>query len=134
MRAGASEFFRAEHGDDEINERGEGDEADEDVFHGEAGESGRVGSADFPAEVGVGDGEGEERHGEGDEGEVGVHGPEYRTAAGLRLIKTGPRDVKKTSSPAAEIRTSLTLRDGPPTVASPHAPRCANFARSDRDR
>ena len=30
---GWSEFFRAEHGDDEIDEGGEGDQADEEVFH-----------------------------------------------------------------------------------------------------
>jgi hypothetical protein len=27
-------FFRAEHGHDEIEERGDGDESDEEVFHG----------------------------------------------------------------------------------------------------
>jgi hypothetical protein len=32
-RAG-SELFRAEHGDDEVDEGGEGDQADEEVFHG----------------------------------------------------------------------------------------------------
>ena len=30
----ASEFFGAQHGDDEIDEEAEGDEADDDVFHG----------------------------------------------------------------------------------------------------
>jgi len=36
-RAGASEFLRAEHGDDEVHEGGEGDQANEEVFHGEGG-------------------------------------------------------------------------------------------------
>jgi hypothetical protein len=76
-RAG-SELFRAEHGDDEIDEQAEGDEADEDVFHGRAvagwrGE--RAGSAHLPAEVGVGGAEDEKGDGEGDEDEIVVHDP-----------------------------------------------------------
>jgi hypothetical protein len=37
-----SEFFRAEHGDDEVDEGGEGDQADEKVFHGGAAVRGKV--------------------------------------------------------------------------------------------
>jgi hypothetical protein len=71
-----SEFFRAEHGDDEVDERGEGDEADEDVFHGGEGVrvSGKVRwrrrSPDLFTEIDVGGGEGEEGHGQADEEEV----------------------------------------------------------------
>jgi hypothetical protein len=31
---GRSEIFRAEHGDDQVDEEGDGEEADEDDFHG----------------------------------------------------------------------------------------------------
>ena len=95
----ASEFLGAQHGDDEVDQRGEGDEADEDVFHGEAGESGRVGLTDFLTEIGICDGKREERHREDNEDEVGVHGLEYGTAGATRLIKLGPGGIKKTSSP-----------------------------------
>jgi hypothetical protein len=33
-RGKGSELFRAEHGDDEVDEGGEGDQADDEVFHG----------------------------------------------------------------------------------------------------
>ena len=61
--------------------------------------SGRAGSADLFAEVGVGDAEGEEGDREGEEDEVGVHGGQYLTAGRSRLIKRSRRSIKKTSSP-----------------------------------
>ena len=44
---GASEFFRAEHGDHEVDEGSEGNQADEEVFHGgrRTGEDGKGGRA-----------------------------------------------------------------------------------------
>ena len=66
------EFFRAQHGDDQVDEAGERDQADNDVFHGE--KSSRYGGPrrlpHLLAEVGVGDGEGEERHRDSDEDKV----------------------------------------------------------------
>jgi hypothetical protein len=42
---GESEFLRAEDGDNEVDEGGEGDQADEEVFHGGGGKLGRMGRA-----------------------------------------------------------------------------------------
>jgi hypothetical protein len=71
-RGADSEFLRAEHGNDEVEEGGEGDQADEEVFHDGWG---KAGLADLFAEVGVGEGEGEEGDREAEIDEVGVHGP-----------------------------------------------------------
>ena len=73
LRAGL-EFLRAQHGDDEVDEQGERDERDDDVFHGERIEEGRrAGSADFFAEDGIGRREDEKRDRERDKDEVVVH-------------------------------------------------------------
>jgi hypothetical protein len=78
----ASEFFRAQHGDDEIDEQAERDEADDDVFHGRrrlvpwrwlAWFSPK--SAHLLAEAGVGGAQDEEGDGEGDEDEIVIHDP-----------------------------------------------------------
>jgi hypothetical protein len=72
---GRSEFLRAKDGHDEIDEEGEGDQADEDDFHDRrkvGGSGGRCGSAYFFAEPDVGRAEDEEAHGKGDKDEI-VH-------------------------------------------------------------
>lgn len=82
-RRAALEFFRAQHGHDEVNEARERDERDDDGFHGRSGFV-RRGSANFLAEVSVGRREGEERHRERDEDEVIVHGGGSIAPAGAR--------------------------------------------------
>jgi len=65
---GRLKLFRAEHGGDEIDEEGEGDEADDDVFHGGC-------SVEFFAKNGVGGAEREEGECGADEKKIlQVHG------------------------------------------------------------
>ena len=61
-----SEFFRINHGHEEVAKQGEGDEPDEDGFHGGVGSEGA-------AVAGVERAQGEEREGSGEEDQVG-HG------------------------------------------------------------
>jgi hypothetical protein len=65
-----SEFFRSEHGPDQVPEAPEREEADEDVFHGESERRERP-SAKMIAPGGVPAAEEEDAHREGDEGDVG---------------------------------------------------------------
>lgn len=93
--AGRSEFLRAQHGGDEVGEAAERDEADDQVFHGEASGSG-AGSAHLLAEVHVGDAGGEETQREKDEGEV-VHSA---SAAGqVRWMRHLTRRVRRGEYP-----------------------------------
>jgi hypothetical protein len=74
-RRAVLEFFRTEHGDDEIDKERGGDEADEEVFHGGGGDDRRTekrecGSAEFFAEGAVDGAEREEGDVGGEEEEV----------------------------------------------------------------
>lgn len=85
-----SEFLGADNGHDEIHDESEGDEADDEVFHGsqEVATSERTGamadgrSAQFGASAGVNGAQREKPHGERKEDEIGdLHGHSLRLLA-----------------------------------------------------
>jgi hypothetical protein len=61
------EFFRVEHGDNEVADEQNGDDADEDGFHG-------IARLEGVAKQGVNHAEGKEAEGDCDEDEIGHDG------------------------------------------------------------
>jgi hypothetical protein len=73
MGSDRSEFFGAEHGHDQVDQAGQGEETDENCFHG----SGARRSPDPVAEFRVGHGEAKKGRGEEDEKEVAHDGTAF---------------------------------------------------------
>jgi hypothetical protein len=99
MASGRSEFFRAQHGYDQVNEAAEGDETDDDVFHGTTGLVLFAGcSAHLVAKANIGGGQDKEPDGEANKNEIVhvIHDTEPYT---IRLIKYRAISVKKTLRP-----------------------------------
>lgn len=85
-----SEPLGPQHGDDEVEEEGDGDEAENDCFHGRRWR--RVRLAHLVAEVGEGHGHGEEAHRDEEEGGVAHEGTPCVAAAGaIRRSSRGER-------------------------------------------
>jgi hypothetical protein len=109
MAKGRSEFFRAQHGHDQVNEAAERDETNDDVFHGEKEDPVAARSARLVAEANVGCSQEKKSGRKGDENQI-VHGA-YRTAApAIRLIKNRAVSIKKMLRPRMLISTGANQR------------------------
>jgi hypothetical protein len=67
------EFFRTQHCHHQVDEAGQRNQADEEIFHDNGSGKLAGGLTHFPAEIDVGDRQGEKAEGHGDEKKV-IHG------------------------------------------------------------